>query len=62
MGHIQILQNGWKIKMAAVNPKYNDDKWFHYTLTVALSHEQIKKIFKGYQKLSLLLINIIGNT
>ena len=32
-----------KNKKATINPKNNDDKCFHYALTVALNHEQIKK-------------------
>ena len=31
-----------------------------FQLTVALNYEQIKKILKEYQKLSLLLINTTG--
>ena len=49
-----------KNKKATINPKNNDDKCFQYALTVALNYEQIKKIFKEYKKLSLLLINTIG--
>ena len=49
-----------KNKNATINPKNNDDKCFQYALTVALNYEQIKKILKQYQKLSLLLINTIG--
>ena len=32
-----------KNKTATINPKNNDDKWFQYTLAVALNYEQIKK-------------------
>ena len=49
-----------KNKKATINPKNNDDKCFQYALTFALNYEQIKKILKEYQKLSLLLISIIG--
>ena len=35
-----------KNKKATINPKNNDDKCFQYALTVALNHEQIKKILK----------------
>ena len=49
-----------KSKKTTINPKNNDNKCFQYALTVALNHEQIKKILKEYQTLSLLLINIIG--
>ena len=38
----------------------NDDKCFQYAVTVALNYEQIKKDLQEYQKLSLLLISIIG--
>ena len=31
-----------KNKKATINPKNEDDKCFHYALTVALNHEQIK--------------------
>ena len=50
------LQN----KKVTINPKNNGNKCFQYPLTVALNHEQIKKILKKYQKLSILLINTIG--
>ena len=49
-----------KNKKATINPKNNDDKCFQYALTLALNYEQLKKILKEYQKLSLLLINTIG--
>ena len=45
-----------KNKKATINPKNNDEKYFQYALTV----KKLKKIFKEYQKLSLLLINTIG--
>ena len=35
-----------KNKKATINPKNNDDKCFHYALTAALNHKQIKKILK----------------
>ena len=48
-------------KKAAINSKNNDDKCFQYALTAALYYEHIKKkILQEYQKLSLLLISIIG--
>ena len=31
-----------KNKKSTINPKNNDDNCFHYTLTVALNHKQIK--------------------
>ena len=37
-----------------------DDKFFQYAVTVALKYQNIKNNTVGYQKLSLLLINIIG--
>ena len=49
-----------KNKKAIINPKSNDGKCFQYALTVASNYEQIKKILKEYQILSLLLICIIG--
>ena len=49
-----------KDKKVTINTKNNDDKCFQYAFTAALNYEQIKKTLKEYQKLSLLLINIIG--
>ena len=49
-----------KNKKATINPKNKDDKCFQYALTVALNYEKIKKFGKEYQRLSLLLINMIG--
>ena len=49
-----------KAKKATINPKNSGEKCFQYALTVALNYEQIKIIQKEYQRLSLLLINIIG--
>ena len=49
-----------KNKKATINSKNNDDKCFQYALTVALNHEQIKKILIEYQILSLVLICITG--
>ena len=49
-----------KNKNATIYSKNNDDKCFQYALTVALNYQNIKKIQKQYQKLSLLLINITG--
>ena len=51
----------WK---TAINPKNNDDKCFWYAIRGSLNIEQVEKELqrsKEYQKLSLLLINIIGN-
>ena len=33
---------------------------FHYALTIALNYQSIKKALKGYQRLILLLNNVIG--
>ena len=51
-----------KIKKAIINPKNNDDKCFQYAVIVALNYQQIiiNRIHKEFQKLSLLLISIIG--
>ena len=50
-----------KNKKAKINLEIEkDDKCFQYALTVALNYKQIKKILKEYQKLNLLLINIVG--
>ena len=49
-----------KNKKAKINPKNKDVKCFHYVLTAGLNYQIIKKILKEYQKLSLLLISIIG--
>ena len=49
-----------KNEKAAINLKNNDDKCFQYALTVILDFEQIKKDPQEYQKLRLLLFNIIG--
>ena len=46
-----------KNKKAIINPINNDDKCFQYITTVALSHEEIGKNRKLYQKWSLLWIN-----
>ena len=48
-----------KYKKATINLKNEDDECFKYAITVTLNHERIKKTLKEYQKLSLLLINII---
>ena len=50
-----------KSKKVTLNPENNDDKCFQYALTVALNYQNIeKKTLKGYRKLELLLISIIG--
>ena len=48
-----------KNKKAIINSN-NDNKCFQYALTVALNYQNIKKNLKEYQKLSLLLIIMIG--
>ena len=47
-------------KKATINTKNNDDNCFQYALTLALNYQDIKKTLKEYQKLSLLLISMIG--
>ena len=51
-----------KNKKATINPqKNNDNDCFQYALTVALNCQSVgKKILEEYEKLSLLLINMIG--
>ena len=49
-----------KNKEATINPKNNDDNYSQYALTVALNHQNMKKPLKGYRKLNLLWISIIG--
>ena len=49
-----------KNKKGTINPKSNDDKFFQYALTVALSMNKLQRIRKEYQKINLLLISIIG--
>ena len=49
-----------KSKKATKNPKNDDDNCFQYALTFALNYQSIKKTLKEYQKLNLLLINMIG--
>ena len=49
-----------KHKGATKNKKNKDNEYFKYAITVALIMKKLKKILKEYQKLSLLLINIIG--
>ena len=52
-----------KSKKTTINPKIKDGKCFQfqYAVTVALNYQSIKKkIQKEYQKLSFLLISIIG--
>ena len=52
---------GWiKNKKATINPQNKNNECFRYAITVALNYKEIKKTLKEYQKLSLLLINIIG--
>ena len=52
-----------KNKKATINPQNNDDNCFQYDLIIALNNEKKQKtktIQKEYQKLSLLLISMIG--
>ena len=52
------------IKKTTINPKNNDNNCFQYALTVALNHQNtektLKETLKEYQKLSILLIGMIG--
>ena len=48
-----------KNKKATINSKNNDDKYFQYAVNIAFMN-RLKRIHKEYQKLSLLLISIIG--
>ena len=50
-----------KNRQETINPKNNDNNCFQYALKVVLNYENIKKDPERYQKLSLLLINMIGN-
>ena len=44
MGHMYIFSQMVKKQRATKNPKNNnDDKYFQYSLTIALYHKQIKK-------------------
>ena len=43
-----------KKKTATIKPKNNDDTCFQYAVTAVLSHENIVKDHKDFQKLSLL--------
>ena len=49
-----------KNKKTTINPKNNDDNCFQYALNVASDYQNIEKTRKEYQKLSLLLISMIG--
>ena len=49
-----------KNKRATIIPKNKDSECFKYAIAVALNHEIVKKSLKEFQKLSFLLINIIG--
>ena len=48
-----------KNKKVTKNPKTNDDKCLQYAVTLALNYRIIEKIYKKYQKLICLLINMI---
>ena len=48
-------------KKATINPKINDDNCLQYALIVALNVLNIEKsTLKEYEKLTLLLINMLG--
>ena len=49
-----------KNKKATIKLKNVDHKRFPYAIMVAVNHKNIVKDPQKYQKLSLLLINIIG--
>ena len=49
-----------KTKNATINTKNNNDKCFQYAITVALSHEQIKK--DPQKNSNSLLNNLLTNT
>ena len=55
-GRSYIDSPNWiKNKTASINPiNKKDNKCFQYVVTVALHHEEIKKIHKEQQKLNLL--------
>ena len=60
-GSSYIDSQEWLKNKKAINLKYNDDNCFQYALIKALNYRNIKKkTHKEYQKLSLLLISIIG--
>ena len=60
-GGSYIYSLDWmKHKKATINPQNKDNECFKYATTAALNHEKILKTLREYQKLSLLLINIIG--
>ena len=50
-----------KNKRATINPQNKNNECFKYAITVALNLEKkLKRTLKEYQKLCLLLINVIG--
>ena len=50
-----------KNKKATINPiNKEDNKYFHYPVTVALNYEKYDKILKEWQNLNLLWISITG--
>ena len=49
-----------KNKKVTMNLKNNNNNCFQYALTVSLNYQNIKKDPQKYQKLNLLLINMIG--
>ena len=49
-----------KNKKSTINPKSNDDNCFHYSLTAALNHKQIKSHPERISKIKPLLISIVG--
>ena len=55
-----IYSFSWLDKNVTTNPNNDDNKYFQYTATVALNHEEIEKNWKEYQKLKLLWLDITG--
>ena len=49
-----------KKTITPINPKNNDDKCLQFDITAVLKLNKLKATQKGYQKVSLLLISIIG--
>ena len=51
----------WVInKRTTINPKNKDNKFFQYSITVALNHKTLKAIQQEYQILNSLIISLIG--
>ena len=60
-GRSNIDSPEWlKDKTETVNLQNADDKCFQYALNVVFNYQIMKKIYKEYQIVNLLLINITG--